>query len=560
MLDLVDPRCARVEVAGGKGAGLSRAKAAGLPVLAGVVLPPSAVVTSLRAGAAALRSSGSGGARRAVMAQGLPEELRVELRDAVVKLGGDVIVRSSANVESSGEWSGAFSSFDEIGVEDVDVAVRGCLASAFGVEVVERDDHVGHGADGPSMAVLIQPRVEPSVAGLARAGRAEGTVIESVVGSPAALMAGWTAGQRTTVDQDGTVHAVDDPVLSAEQATAVADLLAQVVRVLGHAVIEWAVVDGQLVLLQSTSAPVPSAERPERFRAGLTGLDHPRADSVVRLAVAFPGGLSEELVLPWALALPDPGILDLGAPTGATDLDLAWARSEALALTQMAWGGEGRDVLERCRDVMRGLRGDDPAPALRTLDDLDSPDPERAHGLLVHLLRAGRGMTQRGRLRRPEEIFGCETHEVLHDLGQLRQSWAGARRWEPFLAGVGETRGTAYEGMSASGGVGAGHVLAVRSVTDLPATRPPRSVIVAPFPVPGLASMLWDAAALVTVGGSAGAHLVEVARSLGVPAVVGCEELPLVPGVGDMLAVVDGDVGRVSLHPVGPRLLPTGGA
>ena len=549
LLDLDDVRCARVEVAGGKGAGLSRARSAGLPVLPGAVLPTTAGVTSMRAGASALGTGGSGAARRAVMAERLSEEVRAELQDLVGRLGGDVIVRSSANVESTGEWAGAFSSFSEIGVDEIDVAVRGCWASAFGVDVVERTDHVGHGPDGLTMSVLIQPRIEPTVSGLARDGAEGSVVIEVVSGTPAALMSGWASGQRITVDADAAVRAPDDPLLDHEQAVAVAALLRQASRLLGHSVIEWAMADGDLVLLQSMAAPPRpvAASDPGVRVAGLAALHHPNADRVVNLALAFPGGLSEELVLPWGLGLVDLAALDTTTPAGGAELDLTWARGEAQALAHQVWRGDDADVLVRAREAMRALRGDTPGEALDAIEALGEPDLDRAQRLVTHLLSAGRTMTERQRLRRPDEIFGCELHEVTHATGAMRQSWAGARRWEPFLAGVGEAQGTTYDGVSASPGLGAGKVLAVPALDHAP-TRVPRAVIVAPFPVPALASLLWDAAGLVTVGGSAGAHLIEVARSLGVPAVVGCDELPPISTLRGMLAVVDGDAGVVSLH------------
>jgi phosphoenolpyruvate-protein kinase (PTS system EI component) len=75
----------------------------------------------------------------------------------------------------------------------------------------------------------------------------------------------------------------------------------------------------------------------------------------------------------------------------------------------------------------------------------------------------------------------------------------------------------------------------------------PRRVLVAPMPLPQLAPLLWHAAALVTTGGSSGAHLFEVARSLGVPAVIAAGALE---GTADgALLAVDGDGGRVTVLP-----------
>jgi phosphoenolpyruvate-protein kinase (PTS system EI component) len=68
-------------------------------------------------------------------------------------------------------------------------------------------------------------------------------------------------------------------------------------------------------------------------------------------------------------------------------------------------------------------------------------------------------------------------------------------------------------------------------------------VLVASAAVPQLASMIWGAAGLVANIGSEGAHLFEVARSLGVPAVLGVE----VEGARDRIVAVNGDAGTVSV-------------
>jgi phosphoenolpyruvate-protein kinase (PTS system EI component) len=72
-----------------------------------------------------------------------------------------------------------------------------------------------------------------------------------------------------------------------------------------------------------------------------------------------------------------------------------------------------------------------------------------------------------------------------------------------------------------------------------------------PQPPAALAPLLWGASALVTVTGGPGVHLVDVARSLRVPAVVSApvEDLigPLAGGEGSShILVVDGGTGPVS--------------
>ncbi|MGH2791337.1 MAG: PEP-utilizing enzyme, partial [Actinomycetota bacterium] len=79
----------------------------------------------------------------------------------------------------------------------------------------------------------------------------------------------------------------------------------------------------------------------------------------------------------------------------------------------------------------------------------------------------------------------------------------------------------------------------------------PRDVLVTQRPLNRFAPLLWQAAALVTAGGGPAAHLLEVARSIGVPAVTGCRLDALsdgvADGVADHLVAVDGDRGTVSI-------------
>jgi len=79
---------------------------------------------------------------------------------------------------------------------------------------------------------------------------------------------------------------------------------------------------------------------------------------------------------------------------------------------------------------------------------------------------------------------------------------------------------------------------------------PPRSVLVAGRPLPRYAPLLMGASGLVTKGGSEAAHLVEVARALGVPTVVGCD-LEGVRTGGGMLVAVDGHSGAVHVLDLG---------
>ena len=64
-------------------------------------------------------------------------------------------------------------------------------------------------------------------------------------------------------------------------------------------------------------------------------------------------------------------------------------------------------------------------------------------------------------------------------------------------------------------------------------------------PVPNLAPLLWDAAAIVTETGSPAAHLFESARALRVPAVCGVTIPP-----GDWIVAGDGQAGVVATIPL----------
>ena len=71
-------------------------------------------------------------------------------------------------------------------------------------------------------------------------------------------------------------------------------------------------------------------------------------------------------------------------------------------------------------------------------------------------------------------------------------------------------------------------------------------------PVPGLAPLLFGARGVIARAGAAGSHLAEVARSLGVPMVVGCRpETVTGPGpvTGGWFATINGATGEVVLAP-----------
>ena len=107
--------------------------------------------------------------------------------------------------------------------------------------------------------------------------------------------------------------------------------------------------------------------------------------------------------------------------------------------------------------------------------------------------------------------------------------------------------GTRVPGMPAVPGAAAGPLVACRP--HEPAARNCRGAIVlVDRPVPGLAPLLFGARGLISRAGAAGSHLAEVARSLGVPMVVGCRPEVVTgpdPAAGAWFATINGGTGDV---------------
>jgi phosphohistidine swiveling domain-containing protein len=231
-------------LAGAKAARLARAAGAGLAVLPGYVVPVAEGRPALSAGAAAVRDGRPAAARRAVLGHRLDEGLAAALREAVTRLGGRVIVRSSSPLESDPRWSGAFSSVAEVGPDDVGPAVRSCWASAFAVDPLARLAACGLPPEALELGLLLQPEIRPMAGGVARVTPAAGgeVTVEGVPGHPGALLSGWAEGASGRELAE---------LVGPATVAAAADLAARAWRLLGDDVIEWAAVDGVVWLLQS---------------------------------------------------------------------------------------------------------------------------------------------------------------------------------------------------------------------------------------------------------------------------------------------------------------------
>jgi phosphohistidine swiveling domain-containing protein len=78
------------------------------------------------------------------------------------------------------------------------------------------------------------------------------------------------------------------------------------------------------------------------------------------------------------------------------------------------------------------------------------------------------------------------------------------------------------------------------------------AIVLVDRPVPALAPLLFGARGVISRAGAAGSHLAEVARSLGVPMVVGCHPETVTgpgPAPGAWLATINGGTGEVVLTP-----------
>jgi len=111
--------------------------------------------------------------------------------------------------------------------------------------------------------------------------------------------------------------------------------------------------------------------------------------------------------------------------------------------------------------------------------------------------------------------------------------------------------GTRVPGTPAVPGTAAGPLVACRP--HEPAARECRgAVVLVDRPVPGLAPLLFGARGVISRAGAASSHLAEVARSLGVPMVIGCRPEAVTgpdPAVGAWFATINGGTGEVVLTP-----------
>jgi hypothetical protein len=539
LIALSDERAWSVPLAGAKAAHLARALAAGFPVLKGLVVP-AAVSQAALVGALAAAETGS--AHGAQLTVPMPDADQFSaLNEAARGLtASSLVVRSSSALETSARWAGAFTSFLDIRHDELLLAIRGVWASAVSPGVIERASAEGVAVADLSVAVLIQPFIAPEFGGTAIV-EPDQVAVRAVVGSPAAMLAGWepgASGDRAT------------GLLGQRRYTAIADLARAVADSLGCNLIEWGWADGQAILLQASVAEVEPVAPPALSRT------LPR--SALRAAghlTRFAGPIGEGMIVP--LILPDAPVVSCAPLVLGSDHDAtaAWLDARRLAAQLLADrfpaaadpAAAGRQMLARLRK--------DPVATLASLADLP-PLPVGLLGQLVAQFGAlGRWLTAVGRLRQPDQIWSLAPGQLDHLLADppeprapVRPSVAGTHRWDGFVYDAVMSTSSPLCGEAAVDGTGAGQVRYVDGGgrDDRDRYRP---VLVARYPLSRLAPLLWNASALVTFGGGTGAHLIEVAASVGVPAVVACAEaegLFADPRLRPELAAVDGGAGVVA--------------
>ena len=504
---------------------------------------------------------GSGGARLRISQEPLPEDLESELTGCLDGLGDLLVVRSSSVLEGGGEWSGAFTSYLDIRPHEAAVAVRGCWASAFTVHTLERYEAARIEPGSAPMAVLIQPFLDADFGGVARYVDGEVTVI-GVRGSPAPLVQGWDPGSHARVSGDVVRGDAAVALMGEDLVLEVAGTLRRAHDTIGATSCEWAAVDGEVTLLQL----MQSAERSRPVLEVPPALASPPAAELARLVRRFPGPLGEALVLPWAVADPgrfmdpvepaqvDPARVD---PAQVDPVDALIEATEMVrGLVAEIWHGPKPETSAKAREVLRELRGDDPGAALDQFGLLRSPDADRGEEILALLARVRHGLVEAGAVSRPEIAWHISAEEAMSILRAGRapalRTRIGFDRWEPYDAGVVIAHGEVANGTPAAPGVAAGRMCFVSDPADADHFRP-RDVVVGTHPLPNLAALLWDAAALVTTGGGPAAHLFESARALAIPAVAAVHLDDILGGdpatmSGRVTLAVDGVEGRVWAH------------
>lgn len=256
-----DVACAKVAVAGGKGASLASMTQAGLPVPPGFAIPADTLEKCVDA--EKLRSIVKARDHEAAMKL-VKETASVpdEVLSAYEKLGGLVAVRSSASAEDSeaASYAGQQETYLEVeGGEEVRQRVIDCWASFFSERAIFYRGEKGS-LDDLAMAVVVQKMVDADKAGVTFSihpvtRRKDRMLIEAVYGLGEQVVSGEVTPDHFVVDRRGRLKKSDTPhggVLAEAELAQLASLAVQLEDHYGKPQdIEWAMHGGHIYLLQS---------------------------------------------------------------------------------------------------------------------------------------------------------------------------------------------------------------------------------------------------------------------------------------------------------------------
>ena len=550
---------------GAKASRLARARAVGLPVLDGFVVPVDVSGPALREGAAALGERDNSGAARTAVYNHEPPPLLSELPRAGRRLGNSLVVRSSSRAEAQGVWAGAFSSYLGTGPEEVALGVIGCWASVFNPDTLKRARFVGMRPTEIGMAVLIQPELPTICGGIAILGEDNQVTIAGMPGHHAPLVAGWESGHVAVATGDGSVHASEDSPLSTELIGRVAHLARLTHEEVGCPHIEWAWgEDGEVYLLQAQPSPDTRTIHLRREAPRVAKEADPGLVNMVRTMLRYPGPVGERLVWPWAIGLDDLPPVRSAPTTKRPATLISEIRENAALLISQRW--EGAEVPEAASRAWAKLLGGDASPGREWLSRPSAVDLGLARTHLESLGELAAALERTGEIPHHGWMWYLDP-DSLDTPKARRESFSrrvGAGRWEHLIGGVVASLGHTLSGHPAAAGWGVGRLRHV-TTAEQAVSFAPREVIVADQPLGNLAPLLWDAAGIITAGGSPGAHLFEVAKWLGVPAVCGVDIRQWISGDRehpaqreDPIVAVDGGRGRISLLPSSTTPLASG--
>lgn len=540
---------------GAKAGRLSQARAHGLPVLNGFVVPVEVGLPVIGRGEEVLRSQNNSGAARTAVYNHEPPPLLSDLPRRARSLGDSLVVRSSSQVERDGIWAGAFSSFVGLSPEEAAAGVTGCWASAFTPDVLKRAAVVGIPPTEIGMAVLIQPEIQPACGGVATLGDGGAVTVVAARGHPAGLVAGWERGHVAIVNARGDIQA-DGPPLGSRLLREIADLTRAAADKIQCNHIEW---------IEDQEGRVHLVQAQPKMDTRVDQINHPPSDPVhraepwmsgaVRMMIRYPGPVGEKLIWPWAIGLKDlsPALIEQTRKPVATVVE--GIRERFALLTRQRWGA--CDSLADIDRAWSALRNDDSSPLLDLISRSPSVDRRLASAYLQDLRELGQALADARAIPHPRWVWYLDPDNLDQPLPDQQSPMRriGATFWDVWIYGVITSQGETIAGTPASGGWGVGRLRFIHNADDA-ALFSPREVIATSHPVGNIAPLLWNATGLVTSEGNPGAHLFEVADWLAVPALCGVDisqwtdEEREQPEEGEGLIVaVDGDRGRITRLP-----------